>query len=119
LAALFGSKSFGTEANEEEDEGASPPASGKASPAGVTTKPAELVPMPRAKPQQTSTLQLALADAHAVQPEKSKPAASVENTESKPRTPADIINARGFWGDTFAPPKQATPAQVATIQFTG
>jgi uncharacterized protein YcbK (DUF882 family) len=113
FAALFGSK---TEASEEEDEGTSAAASGKASPASVAAKPADPVPMPRAKPQQTSTLQLALADAHAVQPEKSKPAASVENTESKPRTPADIINARGFWGDTFAPPKQATPAQVAAIR---
>ena len=33
----------------------------------------------------------------------------------KPQTPADIINARGFWGDAPATPKQATPAQVAAI----
>ena len=49
-----------------------------------------------------------------VQPGKSKHAAA-DNAEAKPQTPADIINARGFWGDTPAAPKQATPAQVAAI----
>ena len=38
-----------------------------------------------------------------------------KKTEAKPETPADIINARGFWGDTPTTPKQATPAQVAAI----
>jgi hypothetical protein len=41
--------------------------------------------------------------------------AAVESAEPKPQTPADIINARGFWGDAPATPKQATPAQVAAI----
>jgi hypothetical protein len=71
------------------------------------------VPMPRAKPLAAATFQLASADAQIVQPGKSKPAA--ENAESKPQTPADIINARGFWGDASVPPKQATPAQIAAI----
>ena len=48
-----------------------------------------------------------------VQPGKSKQAA--DKAEAKPQTPADIINARGFWDDTPATPKQATPAQVAAI----
>ena len=34
----------------------------------------------------------------------------------KPQTPSDIINARGFWGDTTASPSQASPAQVAAIR---
>jgi hypothetical protein len=42
-------------------------------------------------------------------------AESSDNNEPKPQTPADIINARGFWDDAPATPKQATPAQVAAI----
>ncbi len=47
-----------------------------------------------------------------VQAGKSKPAVAAE---AKPENPADIINARGFWGDAPATPKQATPSQVAAI----
>ncbi len=111
FAALFGAKS-----NDEDDEGAS------ASPAGVTSataKSSEPVPMPRAKPLKASTLQLASADAQIVQPGKSKPAdtqaASAEKPAAKPQTPADIINARGFWDDIPATPNQATPAQVVAL----
>ncbi|MDO9061652.1 MAG: DUF882 domain-containing protein, partial [Bradyrhizobium sp.] len=112
FASLFGGKS-----NEEEDEGASAPAArGKPTPASVMAsaapaKSADLVPMPRAKPV-ASTFQLASADAQIVQPAKPKQAASADKNETKPQTPADIINARGFWDGT---PKQATPAQVAAI----
>ena len=35
-------------------------------------------------------------------------------TTSAPQTPADIINARGFW-DNVPAPQQATPAQVAAL----
>jgi hypothetical protein len=41
--------------------------------------------------------------------------ASAQKAEAKPQTPADIINARGFWDDAPATPKQATPAQVAAL----
>jgi uncharacterized protein YcbK (DUF882 family) len=112
LAALFGRKS-----NDEEDEGAAAPAAReKAAPAGpvvAAAKPAEPVPMPRSKPA-ASTLQLASADVQIVQPAASKQAAA-DKTEAKPQTPADIINARGFWDGTPATPKQATPAQLAAI----
>ena len=47
-----------------------------------------------------------------MQPAKPKQAAPADKSEAKPQTPADIINARGFWD---AAPKQATPAQVAAI----
>lgn len=112
FAALFGSKS-----NDEEDEGAPVPAArGKPSPASVMAsaapaKSADPVPMPRAKPV-GSTFQLASADAQIAQPAKPKQAASADKGEARPQTPADIINARGFWD---AVPKQATPAQVAAI----
>ena len=66
----------------------------------------------RAPNRPASTFQLASADMQVVQPGKSKPAAPAE---AKPETPADIINARGFWGDAPATPQQATPAQVAAI----
>jgi uncharacterized protein YcbK (DUF882 family) len=116
FASLFRGKS-----NDEDDEGASAPVTGeKTAPAGVMAsavpaKSADPVPMPRAKPQAAVTFQLASADAQIVQPAKTKQAASAEKAEPKPQTPADIINARGFWGDTPARPKQATPAQVAAI----
>jgi uncharacterized protein YcbK (DUF882 family) len=117
FAALFKGKS-----DDEDDEGASAPVAGEATaPAGPTAaspaKSADAVPMPRAKPQAGSTFQLASADVQIVQPAKSRQAAaaSAEKAEPKPQTPADIINARGFWGDAPTKPKQATPAQVAAI----
>jgi uncharacterized protein YcbK (DUF882 family) len=115
LAALFRGKS-----NDDDDEGAGAEAAGeKTAPAGPTgaAVAAEPVPMPRSKPLAASTLQLASADVQIVQPGKSKPAAaaSAETAELKSQTPVDIINARGFWGDASAAPKQATPAQVAAI----
>ena len=115
FAALFRSKS-----NDEEDEGASAPAPaarGKTSPASVIAaaapaKSADPVPVPRAKPV-ASTFQLASADAQIVPaPKPKQQVASADKGEAKPQTPADIINARGFWD---AAPKQATPAQVAAI----
>ncbi len=36
-------------------------------------------------------------------------------TDGRPQTVADIINARGFWGDDVAKPTQASPAQVAAL----
>jgi uncharacterized protein YcbK (DUF882 family) len=114
FASLFRGKS-----NDEEDEGASAAVAEKPAPAGLMAsaaaaksadaKSADAVPVPRAKPPVGATFQLASADAQIVQSAKAKPA------EAKPQTPADIINARGFWGDTPAAPKQATPAQVAAI----
>jgi uncharacterized protein YcbK (DUF882 family) len=117
FAALFKGKS-----NDEEDEGASAAVAEKPAPANLlasaaATRSADTVPVPRAKPQIAATFQLASADAQIVQPAKAKPAPSApaQQAEAKPQTPADIINARGFWGDAPANPKQATPAQVAAI----
>jgi uncharacterized protein YcbK (DUF882 family) len=118
FASLFRGKS-----NDEEDEGASAAAAEKPAPASLTAsaaaaKSADPVPVPRAKPQIAATFQLASADAQIVQPGKAKaamPAQPAQKTEAKPQTPADIINARGFWGDAPATPNQATPAQVAAI----
>jgi uncharacterized protein YcbK (DUF882 family) len=121
FAALFRSQS------DDEDEGASAPAaSEKTASAGlmasaVAAKPSSnpgstgTVPMPRAKRAIGATLQLASADAQIVQPAKDGQAAPAQTAESMPQTPADIINARGFWGDAAATPKQATPAQVAAL----
>jgi uncharacterized protein YcbK (DUF882 family) len=112
LARLFGGKSA-----DEDDEGSAAPAI-RQTPApaaqistAASAKSAEPVPMPRAKPI-ASTLQLASADAQLAEPARSRPAAP--DQAEKSQTPADIINARGFWDDTPAP-QQATPAQVAAI----
>ncbi|WP_291684032.1 DUF882 domain-containing protein [Bradyrhizobium sp.] len=111
FASLFKGRS-----NDEEDEGASTAMTEKPAPASAAAaKSADPVPVPRAKPQIAATFQLASADAQIVQPAKAKPAAPAQQAEAKPQTPADIINARGFWGDAPATPNQATPAQVAAI----
>ena len=115
FAALFRGKS-----NDEDDEGANAPvASEKPAPAGLMSaaKSPAPVPMPRSKPQVGATFQLASADMQTVQSAKSKQAAttSPEKSEANPQTPADIINARGFWDDAPTTPKQATPAQIAAI----
>ena len=113
FAALFRSKS----SDDEDESAASAPAvNEKPAPAGTVAaataaKSADPIPTPRAKPA-GSTFQLASADMQVVQPGKSKTAAPAE---AKPETPADIINARGFWGDAPATAQQATPAQVAAI----
>jgi uncharacterized protein YcbK (DUF882 family) len=126
LAALFKGKS-----SDDDDEGAGPAVNEKPAPVGVTAakssdakssdtktadaKSADPVPVPRAKPQVAAAFQLASADAQVAQPAKPKqPAAAV--SEQKPETPSDIINARGFWGDTNAAPAQASPEQVAAIR---
>jgi uncharacterized protein YcbK (DUF882 family) len=109
LARLFGGKP-----GDDEDEGAAPVAQGKVTAAVqvAAAKPAaEPAPSPRAKPA-AATLQLAAADVQTVQTKPRQTAAS----ELKAQTPADIINARGFWDDMPAAPKQATPAQVAAIR---
>jgi uncharacterized protein YcbK (DUF882 family) len=119
LASLF---SRGKSSADEDDEGgaaaAAPqkPSAASLMAAAVPAKSADPVPMPRAKPAAAATFQLASADAQSVILGKpSKPAVASAKTEAKPETPADIINARGFWGDTPATPKQATPEQVAAF----
>jgi hypothetical protein len=109
FAALFRSKS-----NDDEDEGASAAVADRTAPA-APAKSAEPVPMPRAKPAAAATVQLASADAQIAPSAKAKQSAGSQKSEPKPQTPADIINARGFWGDALAAPNQATPAQVAAI----
>jgi uncharacterized protein YcbK (DUF882 family) len=121
LASLFNSKSA---ASDEDDEGAAPAPVKNEKPVKTTVvataaKPAEKPAKPAA-----STLQLASADAKIVAPPKPALAASAsasatvtaaaEKAEPKPQTPADIINARGFW-DNIPAPQQATPAQVAAL----
>ena len=123
---LFASLFRGGKSNDEDDEGGSAPIKNeKPAPASVMAaaapaKSADPVQAPRAKPQVAATLQLASADAQIVPAPKSradsKPAAA-DRSEPKPQTPADIINARGFWGDApTTAPKQATPAQVAALR---
>jgi len=69
-----------------------------------------------AKPRAASAFQLASADALIVQPAKPNPPAAAETTDAKPQTPADIINARGFWGDTPARAQQASPAEIEALK---
>ncbi|WP_018317793.1 DUF882 domain-containing protein [Bradyrhizobium sp. WSM2793] len=120
FAALFKGKSAAPAASsDEDDEGAPAPAAKPAVPTVVAAaaKPAEPVPTPRAKPQIPAAIQLASADAQLVAPPKPKPAPVADKPAAgKPETPADIINARGFWDDVPAAPQQATPAQIAALK---
>lgn len=122
FAALFKGKSAPA-SNDEDDEGAPTASEKPAAPTVVTAaaKPADPVPTPRAKPQIAAAIQLASADAQLVAPPKPKPApvadkpAAGKSSDGKLETPADIINARGFW-DAPTTPQQATPAQVAALR---
>ena len=134
MPSLFASLFRGGKSNDEDDEGSAPaiaknakpaPASvAAAAPKTIETRAADAVPMPRSKPV-AAMIQLASADAQIVPAPKSKidskaesrPApAAAASTEPKPQTPADIINARGFWDDVPTAANQATPAQVAALK---
>ena len=124
--ASFLAKLFRGKSNDEDDESAAAPAI-EVKPAPVVvaaakpadtrsaeTKPTDAVPTPRAKPQVVSALQLASAETPAAEPPRPQQAAT-ETSEPRPQTPADIINARGFWGDGADAPNQATAEQLAAI----
>jgi hypothetical protein len=118
FAALFkGKPAPAATSNDEDDEGAPAPAAKPVAPTVVAAaKPADPVPTPRAKPSVAAAIQLASADAQLVAPPKPKPAPVADKPAAgKPETPADIINARGFW-DAPATPQQATPAQIAALK---
>lgn len=122
FAALFKGKSApAVTSSDEDDEGAPATSAKPVAPTLVAAaaKPADPVPTPRAKPQIAAALQLASADAQLVAPPKPKPAPVADkpakSADAKLETPADIINARGFW-DAPATPQQATPAQVAALK---
>jgi uncharacterized protein YcbK (DUF882 family) len=112
FAALF---SFKSKSNDDEDEGTSAaekPAPARLIASAASVRPAEPVPVPRAKPTIAGSFQLASADAQVIQTSKFRQSPSSQAAETRPQTPADIINARGFWDDPVATPKQVTPAQA-------
>jgi uncharacterized protein YcbK (DUF882 family) len=109
LASLFKGKGK-AKANDDEEEAAAPE---PAKPAPVVVAAAKPVPAPMPR-KLTAAIQLASADLQSVQPPKPQAAAVADKVEPRPQTPADIINARGFWGDETAT-KQATPTQLAAI----
>ena len=129
FAALFkGKQAPAAASSDEDDEGAPAPAAKPVAPTVVAaaakfadsksadSKPTDPVPTPRAKPSIAGAIQLASADVQLVAPPKPKPAPVADKPAAgKPETPADIINARGFW-DAPATPQQATPAQIAALK---
>jgi len=121
LAALFKGKPA---ANDEDDEGSVPAPVKNEKPVKTTVVAASAPAKPAEKPVEkkpaASTLQLASADAKIVPAPKPAAAPQAEKAEPKqqaddaPQTPADIINARGFW-DNVPAPQQASPAQLAAL----
>lgn len=118
--SLFTSLFRGKSNDDDEEAGASaaPAAPQKPSTIGLLAaslppKSADPVPVPRSKPAiaASASFQLAPADQQTLPAPKPQPA----STDGKPQTPADIINARGFWDNMPKAPKQASPAQVAAI----
>lgn len=107
FASLFGGK------QQAEEDDAPQAGAGKAAPTVVAaldkSSDTAAVPLPRARPVATARIQLAAAGTLALPVRKPAPAAAT------PRTPADIINARGFWDDMPSTPQQASPAQIAAL----
>jgi uncharacterized protein YcbK (DUF882 family) len=106
LAALF----KGGKSSSDDEDDAVP--EDKPTPAMLAAAAKAAAPPQAPRAKVAAALQLASADAQIVQVPKAKPAPVADDTESQPETPADIINARGFWGDSTSEPKQATAAQV-------
>jgi uncharacterized protein YcbK (DUF882 family) len=121
LAALFKGKPA---ASDEDDEGSVPAPVKNEKPVKTTvvaaTAPAKPAEKPAEKKPAASTLQLASADAKIVPAPKPAAAPPADKAEPKqqadaaPQTPADIINARGFW-DNIPAPQQASPAQLTAL----
>jgi uncharacterized protein YcbK (DUF882 family) len=133
---LFTSLFRGKPAAADDDEESAAPAIAPSKPSTIglmaaampVTKPADVVPMPRAKPAHVAAaFQLASADMQSLPtpapaPKMAsdgnpppRPPAAIPAEAAKPQTPADIINARGFWDEMPATPKQAAPQLVAAI----
>jgi uncharacterized protein YcbK (DUF882 family) len=138
--SLFTSLFRGGKSNDDDEESAAPAIAptkpstvslmAAAMPAkpSLDAKPAEVasadpVPMPRTRPARAAApIQVASAEASSLPKMASdgnplpRPPGDIANArpQTAPQTPADIINARGFWDDMPAP-KQATPQQVAAI----
>ena len=115
LAALFGMKSSDEDEEIADDKPAPPVVPATAKPADRKT--AAAIPTPRAKPHIAAALRLASADAESAQAPKQQTQtandkASNDTSGAILHTPADIINARGFWGDDPSTPKQAASAQL-------
>jgi uncharacterized protein YcbK (DUF882 family) len=98
LASLFSSKSSDEDDEEKAVEAA--PKNQKIVQAAAQPPKSETVPIPRVRPK---------AAAYQVASAGGPPAVA------GPQTVADIINARGFWGDDASTSKQASPAQVAAL----
>jgi uncharacterized protein YcbK (DUF882 family) len=103
-------KLFGRNKSNDEDDDAAAPAAEAPTPAVMAAAAKAAAAASRAKPQIAAALQLASADVQAVQAPKAKPVPS-DSADARPETPADIINARGFWGGG-AEAKQATATQA-------
>jgi uncharacterized protein YcbK (DUF882 family) len=122
---LFTSLFKGKPGNDEDDEGAAP---AKPSTLGLmaaaTPAKSEPIPMPRAKPARAS-FQLASADMQSLPTPAPAPKLASDGNPpprppgdiaaARPQSPADIINARGFWDELPATPKQAAPQLVAAV----
>ena len=115
IASLFGRKP--TEDEEEVAPGASPDTKPGLKPASLAAvaskaeKPADAIPMPRAKPASSAaTYQVASATSQPALLAKPK-----ATTAARMESPVDIINARGFWDNEPTAPKPTT-SQVATLK---
>jgi len=103
LLALFRGKAAADEDDEPDGAPAAQPPAQTAVASAAPAASTDPIPLPRPKPPQT--LRLASAEVLPIPPTK-------QATVARPRTPADIINARGFWDEMPKAPAQATPEQV-------
>lgn len=102
LLALFRGKS----ADEDDESDGAPAARPDQASDFASAASADPVPLPRPKP---GTFKLASADALPIP----TPPPAKQAADGKPQTPADIINARGFWDEIPPAPTPAAQKQIA------
>src|ERR1700748_711057 len=95
FAALFKSSATADDRSSEEDDEAPAASEKPASTKSADKKPPD--PVRTTKTRVPAALQLASADAQAVQAPKARPAQAAD--ANRPQTVTDIINSRGFWQD--------------------
>jgi uncharacterized protein YcbK (DUF882 family) len=110
FAALFKSSATADDRSSEEDDEAPAASEKPASTKSADKKPSD--PVRTTKTRVPAALQLASADAQAVQAPKVRPAQAAD--ANRPQTVTDIINSRGFWqDDASAANQQSTADQIA------
>ncbi len=122
FAALFSGKQQQQADDDEENSGnqsvavSSKPTLLASATAKIIEKNTETIPLPRAKPAATKSVATYQVTSAAPEAVKIINPPAKASSEQRPQTPADIINARGFWGHDNS---SANLAQIAALKARG